>query len=108
MPHPKSWARRMTSGPFRASLRRSAAQGAKWSGAAATVTLSMQLLQAVVLARLLTPSEFGLAALAIAILGFGSVLTDAGISSAIVARGITSHEVLSSLYWANFIVGAAA
>lgn len=90
------------------SLRKSAAQGAKWTSASAVVTVILQLIQVVVLARLLTPSEFGLAALAVAIITFGALLTDAGISSAIIARQTTSREVLSSLYWTNVLTGILA
>lgn len=96
----------MTAGkPPPSSLRQTAARGVKWTSAAALVTIASQLVLVAVLARLLTPAEFGVAALAVAILGFGAILTDAGLSAAIIARQTTSREVLSSLYWTNALTG---
>lgn len=65
-----------------------------WSAADALGRQAVQLLTAVVLARLLSPDEFGTVALLALVLGVASVLADAGFSTALVQRpAITAqHE----------------
>src|SRR6266566_8146940 len=62
-----------------------------------------------VLARLLTPRDFGLFAMVTAVMGYLMVFKDAGLSTATVQReGITQAQV-SNLFWINvFLSGAVA
>lgn len=61
------------------------------------------LLQMAVLARLLTPSDFGLMALVAAVIAFAQIFSDMGISNAIIHHQKISQESLSSLYWVNVV-----
>lgn len=54
-----------------------------------------------VLARLLTPADFGLVAMITTITGILSVLKDAGLSMATVQREKISHAQVSNLFWLN-------
>lgn len=65
-----------------------------------------QLLQLVVLARLLSPAEFGLIGILLVVVGFAQAYTDLGITSALIARRHETAEVRSSLYWLNLMSGA--
>jgi O-antigen/teichoic acid export membrane protein len=54
-----------------------------------------------ILARYLSPSDFGLMAIVTVVIGFSSLFMDMGLSSAIIHRQDISSEQLSSLYWLN-------
>ena len=61
----------------------------------------------VVLARLLTPRDYGLIAMATAVTGFVEILRDGGLSLATVQSDRISLEQLSTLFWLNAGLGAA-
>jgi PST family polysaccharide transporter len=60
-----------------------------------------------VLARLLTPADFGLVAMVTVITGIYGMFTTAGLSSATVQRADISDEQISTLFWINVAIGAA-
>lgn len=61
----------------------------------------------VVLARLLTPKEFGVVAVIIAVVALGMVVQEAGLSSATIQRQRLSIEAVSTMFWINTSMGAA-
>jgi PST family polysaccharide transporter len=61
----------------------------------------------IVLARLLTPTDFGLVAMVTVITGIYGMFTTAGLSSATVQKVDVSDEQISTLFWINVIIGAA-
>lgn len=65
----------------------------------------LQLVFTVVLARLLTPSDFGLVAMVTAVTGLGQAFADLGLSEATIQRPNISHDHVSALFWVNFAVG---
>ena len=77
-----------------------------------SVTLGAQAVQFVltlgstmILARLLTPQDFGFVAMAATVIGFLRILNDAGLSTATVQREGITHAQVSNLFWTNAIVG---
>src|SRR5437667_9567900 len=58
-----------------------------------------------VLARLLTPKDFGLYAMVTTVTGFLWMFQDAGLSTATVQRQQITHAQVSNLYWVNIGVG---
>ncbi len=54
-----------------------------------------------VLARLLTPADFGLIAMVTAVTGFVAMFKDAGLSMATVQRAEINHRQISTLFWIN-------
>lgn len=88
-------------------LRKLALSGAAWTGAATLVTVVLQFAQIAVLARLLSPEDFGLMALVTLVIGFTQVYADAGLGSAVVQRQNATPEERSSLFWLNIVVGIA-
>ena len=60
----------------------------------------------VVLARLLTPEDFGLIAMVTVVVGFAQMFKDAGLSMATVQKDRISHEQISTLFWINIIISA--
>ena len=60
-----------------------------------------------VLARLLTPADFGLVAMVTAITGLGQAFADLGLSEATIQRQEISHDQVSILFWINVGIGLA-
>jgi O-antigen/teichoic acid export membrane protein len=71
------------------------------NGAAHAVRIGITL----VLARLLTPADFGWVAMVAAVLGVAQVVRDMGLSAATVQRPSLSQEHLSTLFWLNVGMG---
>ncbi|PYJ68102.1 MAG: lipopolysaccharide biosynthesis protein [Verrucomicrobia bacterium] len=59
-----------------------------------------------VLARLLTPKDFGLYAMVTTIMGFLWIFQDIGLSTATVQRQEINHTQVSNLFWVNVGVGS--
>jgi len=58
----------------------------------------------VVLARLLTPADFGLIAMVSVVVNFATMFKDAGLSMATVQKDKISHEQISTLFWINVLI----
>jgi PST family polysaccharide transporter len=67
----------------------------------------LMFLSTVVLARLLSPSEFGLVAMVTTIMGFLRIFNEAGLSTATMQREGITHAQVSNLFWTNITLGAA-
>lgn len=87
------------------NLRCRAASGARWSGASIAYTTLAQFVTTAVLARLLSPSDFGLLGMMTVVMGLIGSLADAGVSNAIISYQDTTKEELSTLYWLNLLMG---
>ncbi len=61
----------------------------------------------VVLARLLTPEDFGLVAMVTAVTGFLSMFKDMGLAMVTVQREEITHRQVSALFWINAALGLA-
>ena len=70
------------------------------------MTTVLTIVQTVVVARLLSPAEYGLMAAAMVVVGLGKTVSDGGLSAAIIARSL-SRETLSTLFWFNMATGLA-
>lgn len=68
------------------SLMKQLIGGMKWTGSATIINTGMQLLQYVILGRLLAKSDFGLMGMVTVIIAFAQVFTDMGVGNAIVHR----------------------
>jgi O-antigen/teichoic acid export membrane protein len=87
------------------SLRKQAFSGIKWTTTASIVNSFVQLIQLAILTRLLEPTDFGLMALVMVVIGFSEMFIDMGLSNAIIYKQNINNEQLSSLYWLNIIIG---
>jgi O-antigen/teichoic acid export membrane protein len=67
----------------------------------------MQSVSTIVLAHLLTPSDFGLVAMVTAITGLGQAFADFGLSEATIQRQEITRDQVSTLFWVNVAIGAA-
>lgn len=87
------------------NLKQQAVSGVKWGGVSMGVTTGLQFVTLAVLARLLSPSDFGLMGMIMVVIGFAQLFADMGISNAIIYRQDATREELSSLYWLNIMAG---
>ena len=69
-------------------------------------TFLLKLGSIAILARLLTPEDFGLIAMVTALTGFMEMFKDAGLSMATVQRAEISHDQISTLFWINLALSA--
>ncbi len=87
------------------SDRQVLAKGVFWSAVEKYSSLVVSLLVSMVLARLLTPDEFGIVAIATVIIQFLNMLSNMGIAPAIVQRRDLSDDDLNSIFTFSCIVG---
>ena len=64
-----------------------------------------QFLVGVALARLLTPADYGLAAMALFVVGFVAIFARTGMAEALVQRPVVSSGAWSSVYWLGLGLG---
>jgi len=87
------------------SLRQSAESGARWTIGSSAVGGAIQILQFAVLARLLSPVDFGLMAMMVVVIRFAQLYADLGVGNAIIYRQDATLDHLSTLYWTNILAG---
>lgn len=78
----------------------------KWS---ATGQFGVQLVRfgvGIVLARLLSPRDFGLIGMVTVITGFAGVFAEFGFGAALIQRKVVDDRELSSVFWLNVAIGA--
>jgi O-antigen/teichoic acid export membrane protein len=86
-------------------LRPDIVSGLGWNALSQVVTLVTRSVSAVVVARLLGPDDFGLAAMALAFAALGTVLSDAALGSALVQRRDLTEADRSTAFWLSAAVG---
>ncbi|HMB96433.1 MAG TPA: oligosaccharide flippase family protein, partial [Tepidisphaeraceae bacterium] len=91
---------------FHADLRIRSIRGGAVTLAAQSGKFTLQLCSTMILARLLTPADFGLVAMVTAITGFIGLFKDLGLSQATVQREHITHAQVSTLFWINVIASA--
>ena len=84
-----------------ADLKGRTVRGGAVTLGAQAVKFVLQLVSTAVLARLLTPNDFGLIAMVAAFTGFVSLFNDLGLSMATVQRQHITHDQVSTLFWIN-------
>ncbi len=95
----------MESEPTYERLRDAAVAGVRWIAIAKVVGESAQLIAAVALARLITPAEFGHAAIALILVPLAAILTFEGFGSALVQRKTIEREHLETAMLASIAAG---
>lgn len=83
-----------------------AARGLLSTGSSQIGQMVLQLVSVAVLARLLTPQDFGLVAMVMIVIGVADLFRDLGLSNAAIAARELSLGMRSNLFWANTGMGA--
>ena len=85
-------------------LRGRSVRGGAITLAAQGIKFVLQMSSTMVLARLLTPNDFGLVAMVTVVTGFAAMFKDAGLSMATIQRKHITHEQVSTLFWINVVL----
>lgn len=87
------------------SLASAAARGGGITIASQIIKVALMLGSTVVLARLLGPTDYGLVAMVVAVVGVGEIFRDFGLSmAALQAKSLTQAQQ-TNLFWINSLVG---
>ncbi|MGJ7442265.1 lipopolysaccharide biosynthesis protein [Aquipuribacter sp. MA13-6] len=81
------------------------ARGIAWNVGTQGLSYALRLASIPILARLLTPDDYGLVAIVTAITGLVTVVGTLGISEAVIQRKTINHAQSSTLFWLNVLFG---
>src|ERR1700751_5390950 len=86
------------------NLKRRTISGGMVTISAQAAKFGLNLVSTVILARLLTPHDFGLVAMVTAVTGFLVMFRHAGLSTPTIQREHLTHAQVSNLFWINLAV----
>ncbi|HUB24623.1 MAG TPA: lipopolysaccharide biosynthesis protein [Tepidisphaeraceae bacterium] len=87
-------------------LKQSTLRGGLARICALSTNLLVRAISLLVLSRILTPSDFGLVGMVMALTGILVLFRDFGLSSAAIQRANVTEAQLSTLFWINIAIGA--
>jgi PST family polysaccharide transporter len=90
-----------------AGLGRASIRGGMTLVAGRGVNVLVQLASTILLARVLSPYDFGLVAMVTALVLFAPILVDLGTTDASTQKSHITHGEISALFWLNVTIGAA-
>ena len=90
------------------NLTRRSVRGVAVTMSAQVIKVAAQFATVAILARLLSPADFGIFAIIMALLGLLEIFKDLGLSSATVQRAEITETQVSTLFWLNAGLGIAA
>lgn len=82
-----------------------ATRSVKWSALMEVVSRTASPIILVVLARLLTPDDFGVVATAMIAISFARMFWDAGLSKALIQTDEAQEDVANVVFWSNLFLG---
>ncbi|HLF19229.1 MAG TPA: oligosaccharide flippase family protein, partial [Bacteroidota bacterium] len=88
-------------------LRARAIRGILWSGSSNLVTTLLNFAITVMLARLLSPKDFGIIGMIMIVSGFVSMIADLGLGTAVIQQQTFSHRQMSTFFFLNMFLGVA-
>ncbi|MCF3638942.1 lipopolysaccharide biosynthesis protein [Rhizobium sp. TRM95111] len=77
-----------------------------WSVLSKTSTFGLKFVTVPILARLLSPEEFGAVAVALAVVQFLAMVGGAGLASALILEKEEEAETIHSVFWANLAIAS--
>jgi lipopolysaccharide exporter len=80
--------------------------GLKWTNAATVANIALQLILSAILARLLTPQDFGLVAMALVVLNFGTFFSQLGVGRALIQKASLSAEEVRAGFTSSLFLGS--
>ncbi len=87
------------------SLKRKTTNGLLWSSVERFSNQGVQFLFSIILARLLSPSDYGIVAMVVIFFAIAQTFVDSGFSSAIVRKKDRTEADLSTCFYFNILVG---
>ncbi|MFC1586150.1 MOP flippase family protein [Fibrobacterota bacterium] len=86
-------------------LKSKTISGFKWNGISTGSSTILHFITLAVIARYLSPSEFGIMGMLLVIISFAQIFIDTGMSAAIIHKHEVPKAHLSSLFWINILMG---
>lgn len=80
-------------------------QSIKWELLSSVYSQAIQFVLSVILARLLSPSDFGIVAIAYVVIRIAEIFSDVGFSSAVIRESKLSDLTISTVFWINLLMG---
>jgi PST family polysaccharide transporter len=93
--------------PAHKDVRRHVTAGILSTGAIQSIKILCQFGSVIILAHLLSPSDFGLVAMVGPVIGFVVLFQDLGLSQATVQKTAISHDEINAFFWLNVAMGLA-
>jgi PST family polysaccharide transporter len=90
---------------LQADLKGRSVRGAFLTVGTQALNFLVQTISTVVLARVLSPSDFGLVAMVTVVTNLGLAFADLGLSEATIQRKEITHEQVTVLFWVNLAIG---
>lgn len=87
------------------SVGAGARRGAAWAASGKLVAQVLQFLGIIVTARLLTPEDYGLAAIVLPVAAFAGIFSSLGLGSAVIHTRRVTEQLLSTVFWVNAVTG---
>lgn len=87
------------------NLKNKSVRGGAITIASQGVSIAIQLTSTAVLARILTPEDYGIMAMVLAVTAFAGLFRDLGLSSAAIQKQALTHGQQSNLFWLNTAIG---
>lgn len=88
------------------SLKQKTISGIAWNTIGKLSNQILQFILSIILMRLLLPQDYGLLAMAMVLIGFASIFSEFGFSSALVQNQNINEIHKSSVFWLNIIIGS--
>lgn len=90
-----------------ASLKRKSVRGGTVTLISRLASVAIHLASTVILARVLSPDDYGAIAMVLALTAIAGLFRDLGLSAAAIQKGVLTHAQMSTLFWLNVAAGAA-
>lgn len=94
------------SGHLSEDLARKSVRGGMTALGSQGIQFVLRVVGTAVLARLLTPNDYGLVGMVTVVVNFAQMFKDAGLSIATVQKERISHKQISTLFWLNVLISA--
>ena len=88
------------------TLKQKTISGVAWNTAGKLSNQILQFVLSVILMRLLQPSDYGLIAMAMVLIGFANIFGEFGFSSALIQNQAITEQHKSSIFWLNVVIGS--
>ncbi len=88
-----------------ADLKRKSVRGGMVTFVSQGISIAIQLASTITLARLLSPDDYGIMAMVMAVTAFAGLFRDLGLSAAAIQKGTLTHAQMSNLFWLNTGMG---
>ena len=87
-------------------LKHKIISGVKWNTVGKISNQILNFVLSVILMRLLLPSDYGLLAMAMVFIGFATIFSEFGFSSALIQNQNINNSHKSSIFWLNIVIGS--